>query len=96
MKAVKAILTVILIILTLNLYFPKVAFSEEFEDSDITKNTPDFVSKSQENIEKIVPNWPGIIANLLLLGGIGAGSSCAAGSWPCEKKPDEGSIWADW
>ncbi len=72
MRPVKKLIALVLVLLTLNLYFPGTAFA----DKPLTNHPPETVSTPEEDIPmKVVKKkskWPWVLLGVLVVGGVAA------------------------
>ena len=93
MESLKKLFTLVLMLLTLNLYLPNITFADQhdlFAKADITKHKPEVLSTPEEPIPttkvKKTSGWTWVIL-LGLAGGAAAGLAAGAGS---EEESDGG------
>ena len=104
MKRLKKILSVVLILLTLSLYFPRITFAEEGRifaaAADVTKYPPEFLSSPEIDLptekEKKISGWTWVIIALLVLGGVGAGAGGGGGGGGSAPAPRTGNVGYGW
>lgn len=87
MKRLKKTLSVVLILLTLNLYFPRITFAEEGRifaaAADVTKYPPEFLSSPEIDMpiekERKISGWTWVVLGLLVIGGVAVAAAGGGG-----------------
>ena len=87
MQRSKKILSLVVILLTLNLYFPRITFAEEGQffaaAADVTNYPPEFLSSPEIDMpiekEKKISGLTWVILALLLIGGVAAAAGGGGG-----------------
>lgn len=102
MKILKTIFIVFLILLTLNLYIPKIVFAEEglsSGDVDAKKNPPEIMATPEEDIPTKKVKKTSYWSWVLLIGLIGGAAAAGAGGGGGGKSgggSDSGSVIIGW
>ena len=82
MESLKKLFTVVLILFTLNLYLPNIAFAEQqnlFAKAGITKHKPETLSTPEEDIPVEVVKKKSYTWLWVVLGALAIGGAAAAG-----------------